>query len=69
MAPPYKKSQFNANVFVDTWCRNFAVNLAQLLINTYEYDKEMPQSHTSDQPMALWGRDTTLSAIWRQEND
>ena len=28
------------------------------MLHISESDHEMPQSHTADQPMALWGRDT-----------
>ena len=29
-----------------------------VLLKEVEYDLEMPQSHTTDQPIARWGRET-----------
>ena len=32
-----------------------------------EYDQEMPQSHTTDQPIAPWGSQSSITATWHSE--
>ena len=46
------------SICMGTYCINMYEKIHQNIKKVSEYDQEIPQSHTADQPTARWGRTT-----------